>query len=252
MILQGVGHPISCLGVCYANDPKKGGYKTPAPALDLTTSLRGDFSELKSSWHRRRRSKNLAVSLKRWKGRRGGGLGGGRGVQGEVTPPPPTVYSPSNTSLPGGPFGDFVMGKNEILQKGNNDLAVFRTQTFGLLGSAPPPKGVALIFIPAGGGGGLRPPSLPWTPYPPPPSALIQLRLWVLGTFFIWANFFLPHLRRTFSRVLWSLHCVLPSLYCKHHVPTSHKCVLQHPGPTMSQRKTQRRCKRDPLFLLPR
>ena len=43
MILQGVGHPISCLGVCYANDPKKGGYTTPAPALDLTTSLRGDF-----------------------------------------------------------------------------------------------------------------------------------------------------------------------------------------------------------------
>ena len=25
MILQGVGHPISCLGVCYENDPKKGG-----------------------------------------------------------------------------------------------------------------------------------------------------------------------------------------------------------------------------------
>ena len=42
MILQGVGHPISCIGVCYANDPKKGGYMTPAPALDLTTSLRGD------------------------------------------------------------------------------------------------------------------------------------------------------------------------------------------------------------------
>ena len=42
MILQGVGHPISCLGVCYANDPKKGGYMTPVPALDLTTSLRGD------------------------------------------------------------------------------------------------------------------------------------------------------------------------------------------------------------------
>ena len=43
MILQGVGHQISCLGVCYANDPEKGGYTTPAPALDLTTSLRGDF-----------------------------------------------------------------------------------------------------------------------------------------------------------------------------------------------------------------
>ena len=42
MILQGVRHPISCLGVCYANDPKKGGYTTPVPALDLTTSLRGD------------------------------------------------------------------------------------------------------------------------------------------------------------------------------------------------------------------
>ena len=25
MILQGVGHPISCLGVCYANEPPKGG-----------------------------------------------------------------------------------------------------------------------------------------------------------------------------------------------------------------------------------
>ena len=43
MILQGVGQ-ISCLGLCYANDPKKGGYTTPAPALDLTTSLQGDFS----------------------------------------------------------------------------------------------------------------------------------------------------------------------------------------------------------------
>ena len=43
MILQKVGHQISCLGVCYANDPKKGGYTTPAPALDLTTSLRGDL-----------------------------------------------------------------------------------------------------------------------------------------------------------------------------------------------------------------
>ena len=43
VILQGVGHPISCLGVCYANDPQKGGYMTLAPALDLTTSLRGDL-----------------------------------------------------------------------------------------------------------------------------------------------------------------------------------------------------------------
>ena len=43
MILQGLGHQISCLGVCCANDPQKGGYTTPAPALDLTTSLRCDL-----------------------------------------------------------------------------------------------------------------------------------------------------------------------------------------------------------------
>ena len=45
MILQGVRHQILCLGVCYANDPQKGGYTTPAPALDLTTFLRGDSLE---------------------------------------------------------------------------------------------------------------------------------------------------------------------------------------------------------------
>ena len=41
MILPGVGHPIPQLRVCYANNPKNGGYTAPAP--DLTTSLRGDF-----------------------------------------------------------------------------------------------------------------------------------------------------------------------------------------------------------------
>ena len=46
MVLQGVRHQKPYLGVCYANDPKKGegvGYTTPVPALDPTTSLRGDF-----------------------------------------------------------------------------------------------------------------------------------------------------------------------------------------------------------------
>ena len=44
-----------------------------------------------SSWHRRRRSKILAASLKHWKGRgEGGSRGGGA---------PPTVYGRSNTSL---------------------------------------------------------------------------------------------------------------------------------------------------------
>ena len=42
MILQGVGHQISCLGGCYANDPEKGGCTVSVPALDLITSLRGD------------------------------------------------------------------------------------------------------------------------------------------------------------------------------------------------------------------
>ena len=46
---------------------------------------------LKSSWHRRRRSKILAVTLKHWKGRRGGSRG--------CTPRTPPVYSRSNTSL---------------------------------------------------------------------------------------------------------------------------------------------------------
>ena len=57
------------------------------------------FLKLKSSWHRRRRSKILAVSLKHWKGRRGGGGGGSRGgVQGGY-PPPPALYGCFNTSL---------------------------------------------------------------------------------------------------------------------------------------------------------
>ena len=49
--------------------------------------------KLKSSWHRRRRSKILAVSLKGSKGREVRGVRGG-------TPPPPTVYGRSNASLP--------------------------------------------------------------------------------------------------------------------------------------------------------
>ena len=39
MILQGVGHPISYLRVCCANNPKMWWYMAPAPMLDPTTSL---------------------------------------------------------------------------------------------------------------------------------------------------------------------------------------------------------------------
>ena len=56
----------------------------------------------------------------------------------------------------------------------------------------PPPKGVALIFIPMGGG---TPP--PWTPSPPPPSAQVQLNTWVLGTFFGDGEKISRRLRRT-------------------------------------------------------
>ena len=43
MILQGVRRQNTYPGVCHTNDPKIGGYMTPAPALDLTTSLPGDL-----------------------------------------------------------------------------------------------------------------------------------------------------------------------------------------------------------------
>ena len=41
MILQGVGHRISYLWVCYMNDPQIGWYMVPAHVLDLTTSIQG-------------------------------------------------------------------------------------------------------------------------------------------------------------------------------------------------------------------
>ena len=56
---------------------------------------------------------------------------------------------------------------------------------------------------------------------PPPPGCcfdfhfgrfglVIHLRTRIL--FFVWAKFFLLHLRHTYSRVLWSLHSLLPSV----------------------------------------
>ena len=43
MILQGVRRQNPYIGVCYAKEPKKGGYTMLAPALDLSTSLQGDL-----------------------------------------------------------------------------------------------------------------------------------------------------------------------------------------------------------------
>ena len=57
----------------------------------------------------------------------------------------------------------------------------------GWPGPQTTPQGLALIFIPAGGGGGggspLDPlPPSPGPPPPPPPSAQVHLKTWVLGT----------------------------------------------------------------------
>ena len=55
---------------------------------------------------------------------------------------------------PSGSWGpDFIVGKNEILQNEDIDLAVFGTQTFGLLGSRTPPHPPSPIENSGGGGG---------------------------------------------------------------------------------------------------
>ena len=83
----------------------------PPPRVPLWSPLKAGrkFCKRESSWHRRHRSKILAVSLKHWKGRGGGGEGE-RGLAGTPLlpgspygppPPPPAVYSRSSTSLPG-------------------------------------------------------------------------------------------------------------------------------------------------------
>ena len=52
------------------------GRTPPPPSVPLWSPPKGGrkILKLQSSWHRRRRSKILAVSLKHWKGRRGGGV----------------------------------------------------------------------------------------------------------------------------------------------------------------------------------
>ena len=59
--------------------------------------------KVQSSWHRRRRSKTLAVSLKHWKGRRGGWHEASVSDWGGVPPPAPAAYGRSDTSLPSPP-----------------------------------------------------------------------------------------------------------------------------------------------------
>ena len=76
------------------------GWDPPPPRVPLWSPPKAGRKILKltSSWHRRHRSRILAVSLKHWKGRKGGGVWGGG-----LTPHPPAVYGRSNTSLASGP-----------------------------------------------------------------------------------------------------------------------------------------------------
>ena len=82
----------------------------PSPRVPRRSPSKAGYKILnrKSSWHRRGRSEMLAVSLKHWKGRRGGG----KGVQGGGTPP--TVYGPSHTSLGMGGGGSGRAGVNDL------------------------------------------------------------------------------------------------------------------------------------------
>ena len=94
MILQGVGHPILCLGVCCANDPKKGGYTPLAPALDLTTSLRGDFSGASGAKLPAHNGKDLCGSQRPGGGWGVGAVGGG--YLNKIPPPPPVAQGEEN------------------------------------------------------------------------------------------------------------------------------------------------------------
>ena len=58
------------------------GWEPPPPRVPLWSPPKAGrkLLKLKSSWHRKRPSKFLGVSLKHWKGRKGGGVRGGGGV----------------------------------------------------------------------------------------------------------------------------------------------------------------------------
>ena len=104
MILQGVGHPISCLGVCYVNDPQKGGCTTHAPALDLTTSLRGDFD----FWQLCR------ILPTRWAPRRLRGGGGGAMPSKPGRFPHPSRASPCSSPDVGGRGGGATLHHGQL------------------------------------------------------------------------------------------------------------------------------------------
>ena len=72
----------------------------------------------------------------------------------------------------------------------------------------PPPPGTCFNFHSDGGGGASPrdPLPLPWTPSPLLPSAQVQLKTWVLGTFFGDGEKISRHLRRTPHTVYLSFY----------------------------------------------
>ena len=95
------------------------------------------------------------------------------------------------------------------------------------LADPPPPQGLALIFSPVGWGGG-----------PPPPSAHVHPKTWVLGTFFshgkkIFGAFSACHTLCTYCSM-----CAPSALFSRLPCPNA---LFRLPGPTVATRKTRRR-----------
>ena len=87
-------------------------------------------------------------------------------------------------------------------------------------------QGLALIFIPAGRGD--PSPLDPLSPSPPPPSAQVHPKTWVLGTFFSRGKKFLAPSAHAIHRV--HIPC-----FSDYHAPTLVVSVFQLPSPCHAQ-----------------
>ena len=97
MILQGVGHPISPTGVCYANNPQKGSRWRPRLRLIQQPLFKVILEEPLSP-------KCIVPIVQHWCGWGGpeGGEGGGVGVQLDTSAlptPPPSLASANPAAL---------------------------------------------------------------------------------------------------------------------------------------------------------
>ena len=103
----------------------------------------------------------------------GGPLSWGSRLWGQLASPPPVAMEVVGLSwvCPRIP----LPWLSKALGCGGVSLWVSVTSTAGPKAESPHP-GTALIFIPTS-------PPPPWTPSPSPPSAQVQLKTWVLGTF---------------------------------------------------------------------